>query len=138
MEMYINGKHSTLSDHLEEDLTRAVVISLFTWKRADKDDDLPGDSRYGWWGDTFADESGDEIGSKLWLLMRSKLTDDVVIKAKEYAEESLQWLIKDHIAAAVSVSCERAGTERLNISVTITKPDESQLNLRFQNVWEKV
>ncbi len=135
MEVFINGREATLSDFLDEDLARAVEISLFTWQRAADTDELSGRSKYGWWGDNFAEERGDVIGSKLWLLMRAKLTDETIVTAKEYAEEALEWLIKDRIASAVDVTAERGALNRLDLSVTITKPDKSQLNLRFQSVW---
>ena len=137
MEYFINGTASTLSDFLGSPLERAVIISLFTWRRADPDDKLPGSSKYGWWGDTYAEVKGDRIGSKLWLLMRSKLTNEVLAQAKEYAEESLQWLIEDQVAKSVTVEVERGGLDQLNLKAIIAKPDKSELNLRFQNVWEK-
>lgn len=137
MEYFINGTASTLSDFLGSPLERAVIISLFTWRRADPDDKLPGSSKYGWWGDTYAAVKGDRIGSKLWLLMRSKLTNEVLAQAKEYAEESLQWLIEDRVATSVTVEVARGGLDQLNLKVIIAKPDKSELNLRFQNVWEK-
>lgn len=136
MEIFVNGREATLSDFIEADLARAVEISLFTWKRASADDELPGTSKFGWWGDTFPVVQGDQIGSKLWLLMRAKLTTDTLMKAREYARESLQWLIDDRIATAVDVRAERVGAERLDITVVVYKPDQTELNLRFQNVWE--
>lgn len=47
MILYVNGirKDATASLDL---LTRAVVISLFTWRRAERDDRTP--QPYGWWG----------------------------------------------------------------------------------------
>ncbi|XOQ19726.1 MAG: hypothetical protein ACFWTR_03275 [Pseudomonas shahriarae] len=33
---------------LEASLTRAVVISLFTWRRAATDDPVDDDERFGW------------------------------------------------------------------------------------------
>ena len=42
-------------------LVRAVVISLFSWRRANPDDDLPGLERMGWWGDTFPQVENDRI-----------------------------------------------------------------------------
>lgn len=69
--------------------------------------------------------------------MRSKLTNEVLAQAKEYAEESLQWLIEDRVATSVTVAVERGGLDQLNLKVIIAKPDKSELNLRFQNVWEK-
>lgn len=135
MHFYINGRESTLSDHVSDDLARAVVNSLFCWRRAEPDDDLPGKSRFGWWADTYAD---DRFGSRLWLLSRSKMTDDVAGRAESYAREALQWLLDDGVASEVDVTVERDGTDQLNLAVVITKPDQSKLSARFQNVWSDV
>lgn len=45
----VNGKRTCASAPLDP-LTRAVVISLFTWRRAEPDDNA--DVPMGWWGDT--------------------------------------------------------------------------------------
>jgi phage gp46-like protein len=119
-----------------EDLPRSVLISLFTWRRANPDDALPSNSRQGWWGDTYPASANDRIGSRLWLLSRSVLTAETVTNAKEYAEEALQWLVDDGVAAGVAVIAERNGIGRLDIGVTITRGDAGQLNIRFTNVWD--
>ena len=133
MEVFLNGRKTSLSDYIDDDLTRAVINSLFCWRRAEADDDLPGVSRCGWWGDTF--EVDDKFGSRLWLLSRAKITDQTPLQAKEYAEEALQWLIDDGVAADVVVTVERATFDRLDMSVTITKPSDTTESLRFQNMW---
>ncbi|PQK53824.1 phage tail protein, partial [Escherichia coli] len=46
----VNGKRTCASAPLDP-LTRAVVISLFTWRRAEPDDNA--DVPMGWWGDTW-------------------------------------------------------------------------------------
>ena len=133
MEFFINGRQTTLSNYIDDDLTRAVINSLFCWRRANDDDELPGTSRYGWWGDTF--EVDDKFGSRLWLLSRAKMTEQTALRAKEYAEEALQWLIDDGVAAEVIVTVERATADRLDMSVEITKPNDTTASLRFQNMW---
>lgn len=133
MEFFINGRQTTLSEYIDDDLTRAVINSLFCWRRANDDDELPGTSRFGWWGDTF--EINDKFGSRLWLLSRAKLTSQTPLRAKEYAEEALQWLIDDGVAAAVTVEIEKATVDRLDMSVVITKPSDTTTSLRFQNMW---
>lgn len=136
MQLYLNGRAATLDDFIDDDLARAVYNSLFSWARAKDDDDLPGNSRYGWWGDTFADETDDHFGSRLWLLMRAKMTDENLAKAEEYANEALQWLIDDGVATAVTVKAEKGGQERLDLAIEITKPnDDIATTARFQDVW---
>ena len=52
----------------EDGLETAVLISIFTNKRALDSDNLinPGEKR-GWWGDLVSDIEGDKIGSKFWF-----------------------------------------------------------------------
>ena len=66
-ELQINGKLSELSMYADDELTRAVIISLFSWSRACDDDPVEGRRRFGFWGDTY-DDAGQETGSKLWLM----------------------------------------------------------------------
>ena len=90
----------------------------------------------GWWGDSFAPVEGDRIGSRLWLLARAKLLADTPAKAKEYAQEALQWLLDDGVAAKVDVQAERQGLETLAMRVVIYKTGASvPLDIRFTNVW---
>ena len=137
MRLFLNGRETTLSDDIQDDLARSVIISIFTWRRAGVDDDLPGTTREGWWGDSFPNVRNDEIGSKLWLLYREKLTSETLLRAKEYVEESQKWLLDDGVAGGVDVEVERGDFDRMNILVSVTKPDASLLTMRFQDVWEK-
>ena len=134
MYCFINGKQTTLSDHMTDDLARSVIISLFSWERAGKDDELPGISREGWWADTYADK--DPIGSKLWLLSREKLTSEVLRRAKTYAEDALKWMIDDRVASRVEVTVERRDDGAgMNMSVIVVKPSCEELSMRFMDVW---
>lgn len=129
----IDGAAST-PDLVEPRLVRAVLISLFTWRRANPDDVLPDKSKQGWWGDIYADPAGDKIGSRLWLLTRAKFTPDIPAKAKEYAEESLAWLTEDGVAESVTVEAERQWLDRLALGVRIVR-GAAVLNMRFDDVW---
>lgn len=121
----------------DDGLTTAVIISLFTDRRAEDDDPLPaGADRRGWWADAFPEMPNDKIGSRLWLLYREKQTQSVVNRAREYAEEALQWLIDDGIAKAVIVTAEIVRSGVLGLSIQITKPDDSQAGFNFQKLWE--
>ena len=117
-------------------LVRAVVVSLFTWRRAQAGDQLPTAELNGWWGDTYADLAGDQIGSRLWLLSRSRLDAPTVARAKDYAAEALQWLLDDGVASQVDVTTARVGLDRLLINVVITRGGGQSLDLRFENAWE--
>lgn len=117
----------------DDGLETAVVLSLFTDRRAEEDDALPGggDDRRGFWGDV----PGDRIGSRLWLLHREKQTPAVLGRAQQYAREALTWLIDDGIASAVDVvaSIPRGGI--LALEIGITRPANPPIRYRFERFW---
>ena len=115
MKLIVNGK--SVQADIDDSLHRAVIISLLSWARADDSDEYDG-SAYGWWGDSLSNIAGDKIGSKLWLLLRQKLTDEVVMQAQEYAEQSLQWLIDDGLCSSIDVSAER-DYDTLNLTINL-------------------
>lgn len=120
-----------------EPLVRAVVISLFTWRRARPDDALPGSDRFGWWGDNFAAAPNDRIGSRLWLLAREKILPRTLERAREYAEEALQWLIDDGVASRVEVEAERQGLTTVALACRIYRTaGGAPVDLRFANAWD--
>lgn len=136
MDMLLNGKSADLSDFEADELAQAVLISLFSWRKSADDDGVKAPRRQGWWGDTFAQVTGDRIGSRLWLLQRQKLLPAVFRRAEDYATESLQWLLDDKVVDRVEVSVERYGSEGLALIVVCYRPDDTQvLNARFQDVW---
>jgi phage gp46-like protein len=137
LELTIDGQPANPGDVVEP-LVRAVIVSLFTWRRAKPNDDLPADQRYGWWGDTYPSKAGDEIGSRLWLLSRAKLLNDTPVTAARYADEALEWLTVDRVAVDVQVAAERFGVDGLALRVTIIRGDQSRLDIRFVNFWDYI
>lgn len=118
-------------------LETAVLLSLFTDRRAEDDDEPPsGDpnDRRGWWADQFAVVEGDLFGSRLWLLDRSKRTNDAVLRAKQYGAEALQWMIDDDVAESVEVNAETTATA-LYIQVIVKRPGRDAVQMRFAHVW---
>lgn len=124
----------------DDSLKTAVVLSLFTDRRASSDDALPAgvEDRRGWWGDSYADEDGDRIGSLIWLLLREKQTTEVLRRAEQYAEESLQWLIDDRIALGVSATAEWVRRGFLGLRIEITRPNADPVNFEFNHLWEGI
>lgn len=122
----------------EDGLASAVIMSIFTWRRANDSDETDGDKK-GWWGDSFAETENDKIGSRLWLLLRSKITQTTLLKIKEVVSESLQWLIDDGVASNVVVNVIR-NTEHsiftIQMDVQIIRPNGTAENLKFNDLWK--
>ncbi len=119
-------------------LDTAVIISLFTDRRANDDDVLPGDpnDKRGWWADAFPVAPGDRIGSRLWLLNREKQLASVLARAQEYAQEALQWMLDDGVASAVVCDAQIVRSGLLGLSVAITPPDANTPNYyKFEVLW---
>ena len=117
MQLFLNG--AVVTSDMADNLSRAVVISLFTWRRADDSDDYDHElGKQGWWGDSL---NKDEIGSKLWQLLRSKITSETLLRAQEMSDDALKWLVEDGICTDVSVSVERDSNDpnRINLSVIL-------------------
>jgi phage gp46-like protein len=110
----------------EDGLQTAIIISLFTDRRANADDVIPDGSnnKRGWWADAFPDIDNDKIGSRLWLLHREKDMQSVVNRAYDYAVEALQWLVEDGVARRVEV--QTGWVDKVSGAITETKTDQSR------------
>ena len=129
----------------DDGMRTAILISLFTDARAADDAELPeaGDDRRGWWGDALADGSGidagtardaNRIGSLLWLLARSKITDRVLQQAHQACYDALSWLLRDGVAAALRVIVEAQG-HTLAIGIELDRPSGPGRQ-RFDFTWD--
>jgi len=119
-------------------LETAVALSLFTDRRAETDDTPPsGDARdrRGWWADQFAAVAGDRIGSRLWLLDRSKRVNETVLRATEYVREALAWMLEDRVVASIDVDVETTDAALL-IAVGLQRPGRDPVSFRFAHTWD--
>ena len=119
----------------DRDLETAVLISLFTDRRASDDDVVPDgtDDRRGCWMDALSEIP---LGSRIWLLNREKVIPPTVAALKEYIEEALQWLLDQHIARAVTVTCS-PDSRKHQILAEIDIARNGQ-NRRYQYVWRQL
>ena len=109
---------------IEDGLETAILISLFTDQR------VGGDK--GFWGDSI---DGDNWGSKIWTLMREKLTEKTRTKFQEYAKDSLRWLLDDKVAKSINFQSEIVQPESIHLLVEIIRPDGSTVGYRFNTIW---
>ena len=116
----------------DDGLETAVALSLFTDRIIeDEEERLEGVSgRGGFWGDQFL---ASPMGSRLWLLKRSKRTADVLPVAEQYAQEALAWITEEGIAERVEVSAE-FDNRALLLSVSIERGELSKV-LKFSQNW---
>jgi phage gp46-like protein len=118
-------------------LLTAVILSLFSDRRAHPDDSLPSDDdRRGWWADAYADPENDLWGSRLWLLERSKQMADVLRKTEEYAREALQWMITDRVLQSMDCRAEIVRDGVRGLTVTMTRGNEPAVRYRFEIFWK--
>jgi phage gp46-like protein len=127
------------ANDLEQDdgLETAVMLSLFTDRRAEDGDILPDGetNRRGWWADAHPTVEGDKFGSRLWLLDRSKQTQAVLDQAEAYALEALQWMIDDKVTDLIEVEPLVPRSGMLGLLITIHRPATDPVKFRFDNVW---
>ena len=115
------------------DLQTAILISVFSDRVALPSDtilDGSNDPR-GWCGD----DPTTPIGSRIWLLERSKQTTQVLGLAKSYLAEALQWLIDAKIVASFDILTEWTAAGTLGAQITAHKPVGAALSLNFQWAW---
>lgn len=114
---------------LEPTLQTAIILSLFTDRRADADDVLPRGAadRRGWVGEAFVGD-GKPWGSHLWLLTRGKADEDKPARARFACQEALAWMLEAGVASRIEVDAEwvaGAVTERLAVRPQIWQGQES-------------
>lgn len=120
-----------------QDLETACLVSLFSDVLATPDF-TPTDGttdRRGWWADYYLSTP---TGSHLWQLERAKKTRDTLGLAQRWAQDSLQWLIDDGVAAALLVNTMWITPTMLGIAIAITKPDGTETRFMYGWAWENL
>ena len=125
-----------------EELVNIVKLALLTFALADPDST----DRCGWWGDIDAETIWDgwPIGAKIWLLSRAKITPaearegSTLVRAEHYCRTALQPMIDRRICSNIEVEATRGSIERINVLVRVFRGPQSQIELRFQNLWDGI
>lgn len=106
-------------------LRSAIIVSLFSDRQAEPDDEISDgtNNRRGYWADQYTGPDGARLGSRLWLLSRSKQTQQVLDRARDYCLEALQWMLNDGVASAIDAQTEWLDRKTLGITVQIFKAD---------------
>lgn len=112
----------------EDGLLTAVLISLFSDGLAAADDELPdlGTDRRGWWAGQVLDEDGSGFGSLLWLLERSTLRNETMVRAEDSARAALAWLVQEDIAERVEATASRLDLTTLSLEVRVIRGNAAE------------
>ena len=118
---------------LEGGLETSSLYSLLSNRRAPVSNIEVKDQPFGWWGDNYADQPGDEWGSLIWLALgRAKLTTEDIRRVQVFAEDGMKWMVIDSVAKSVTVVPERIDPDTIRLAVSVVQPDGETWN----EVWE--
>lgn len=84
----------------------STSISLLSNARSE-DTSLPNAERSGWWADETFDGPPPQLGSRLWEMLRTKTTNEVLSRAENIVKEGLNWMVVDRIADKIEVEAAR-------------------------------
>jgi phage gp46-like protein len=130
-------------------LATAVIMALGTDRLAERTDLLPdpdSTDRAGWWADMDAEEirGAWPIGSRLWLLRRTKIEDPgsqrgaTVTRVESYIREAIQPFIDRRLASRMEVQAARAGGERIGALIRLYRGPSLAIELRYQILWDEL
>lgn len=117
-------------------LHQAIAISLFTNARSENVDTIPVTDWQGHWGDVFLPEQ-ESLGSLLWTLNREKMTDSLVVRARNMIRESVQWLIDERWLLGVDVTVWR-DADRLYFRTRCSVPDGTVLDDNWETTIDEL
>jgi phage gp46-like protein len=128
-------------------LATAVIVALGTNALASDDDVLPdpdSTDRCGWWGDLDAGLiwNGWPIGSKLWLLRRSKIVPagpgvaSTLSLVTSYIRLALQPFVDRKICSGFDVWATRVDKQRIDALIRIYRGPLREIELRYAMLWD--
>lgn len=133
----IQSRFETVSNvglAVERGLHTAVLISLFSDRRAETDSDIdPASNPRGWCGEAHVLEPSERWGSHFWLGYTTKTADEWLGFMRFAAEEALAWLVKKGFVERMSVTAEWEG-ERLKLKIDLFQ-NARDLHPIYNAVW---
>ena len=128
-------------------LATAICVALGTNALASDHDVLPdpdSSDRCGWWGDLDADLiwNGWPIGSKLWLLRRSKITPATASEGatltlvENYIRDAMQPFVERKICSSFAVWVTRVDKQRIDALLRIYRGPLPEIDLRYAILWD--
>jgi phage gp46-like protein len=135
----------TLDDR--QALATAIIVALGTNALAGDTDVLPdpdSTDRQGWWGDLDAQLiwNGWPIGSKLWLLRRSKITPaaarqgSTMAMVENYIKAAIQPFVDRKICSGFDVWTTRVSSQRIDALLSIYRGPLPDIELQYAVLWD--
>lgn len=125
----------------EQGLATQILIHLMTDRRVEDSELRHGEANRGWFGDSFDIQDGEErLGSRLWLLRRTAITDETAVLVEDYVREALQPLIDQEaiVSLDVTVTVDKQGNRVDWLVNTYGRDGERSFNGKFQLFWEQL
>lgn len=105
-------------------LDSALLVSLFSDRRAREDEVADPQRRRGWIGDLVPDVQGDVHGSGLWLYEQHRLDRETEVGVRLETEAALDWFIEERLVSTVQADAVSVPSDRnINLMVRIGHPD---------------
>ncbi len=117
----------------QDSFDTAIKMSLFCERRATASEQVIPEKRRGWIGNEASEVQGFEIGSKLWLLFQSRLTQQEVNAAVDYANQAFEWFIDDQLLESVVVVGSRTQAA-LILNITFFRFN-NRVDSRLFKIW---
>jgi phage gp46-like protein len=96
----------------------SISVSILTDARAIS---IPTPSlRRGYVGDILTSGIGRSLGSTLWTFSQARLIPVILNDIRVSAEQSLNWMVEDNIAKAVTVTVTNVGLRLVSFLISIT------------------
>lgn len=111
----------------------AIPVSLFTDARAPAALVAEPQNRRGWIGNLMTASTMRQLGSILWALDQTRITQETLNLARLEAQSAFQWMLDDGVALGVLVDLSRSSSGGITITIQIT--DTSNVVSRYQTLW---
>jgi phage gp46-like protein len=130
-------------------LATAIIVALGTDALASPDDILPDPNstdRNGWWGNLDANVlwGGWDIGTKLWLMKRSKITDATARQGStlslidQYIRDAIAPFVTARIGSSAAIEVARVGIDQINAIVRLYRGPKLEIALVYQILWDEI
>ncbi len=117
---------------LDNGLQTPILISLLSNARADASEIPIVEFRDGWYGNLIWNQNGYQQGSKLWLLYQSRLTQQIMLRAKNYTEIALNWMLEDGLLKNLTVDVVQNDSTSVTITIKSDTSENIKVNFDYQ------